>query len=93
MYTSQESKIDNGWSNTERLKAFAFSVNLDMELFNECLDSEKYSKRVQCNSQQARDNGVNRTPGFFIVDPDFDQKPIGGAQPFSVFKKVLDSMV
>ena len=49
LYTSQESKIDNGWANTERLKAFAFSLNLDMELFNECLDSDKYSKRVQYN--------------------------------------------
>ena len=93
LYTSQESKIDNGWANTERLKAFAFSLNLDMELFNECLDSDKYSKRIQYNSQQARDNGVNGTPGFFIVGPDYNQKQIGGAQPFSVFKSVLDSMV
>ena len=93
LYTSQESKIDNGWANPERLKAFAFNLNLDMELFNECIDSEKYSKRVQYNSQQARDNGVRGTPGFFIVDSDFNQKQISGAQPFSVFKKILDSMI
>jgi len=93
LYTSQESKIDNGWASSERLKAFAFNLNLDMELFNECLDSEKYSKRVQYNSQQARDNGVRGTPGFFIVDSDFNQKQISGAQPFSVFKKILDSMI
>jgi len=93
LYNSQESKIDSGWANSERLKAFAFNLNLDMELFNECLDSEKYSKRVQYNSQQARDNGVRGTPGFFIVDSDFNQKQISGAQPFSVFKKILDSMI
>ena len=93
LYTSQESKIDNGWANPERLKAFAFNLNLDMELFNECIDSEKYSKRVQYNSQQARDNGVRGTPGFFIVGPDYDQQQIGGAQPFSVFKRILDSMI
>jgi len=93
LYTSQESKIDNGWANLERLKAFAFNLNLDMELFNECIDSEKYSKRVQYNSQQARDNGVRGTPGFFIVGPDYDQQQIGGAQPFSVFKRILDSMI
>ena len=40
LYTSQESKIDNGWASSERLKAFAFNLNLDMELFNDCLDSE-----------------------------------------------------
>ncbi len=91
LYNSQES-VDNGWANSERLKAFAFSLDLDMELFESCLDSGKYSKRVQYNMQQARENGVKGTPGFFIVGPN-DQQQIGGAQPFSVFKKILDSMI
>ena len=92
LYISQESKIDGGWANTERLKAFAFSLGLNMELFDNCLDSGKYSKRVQYNIQQARDHGVRGTPGFFIVGPD-GQEQLGGAQPFSVFKQVLDKMV
>ncbi len=92
LYNSQESKIDNGWANSERLKAFAFSLGLDMDLFESCLDSGKYSKRVQYNTQQARDHGVSGTPGFFIVGPD-GQQQLGGAQPFSVFKQVLDAMV
>jgi protein-disulfide isomerase len=91
LYNFQE-HIDNGWANSERLKAFAFSLGLDKDLFESCLDSEKYSKRVQYNIQQAKDNGVRGTPGFFIVGPDGQQK-IGGAQPFSVFKNVLDSMI
>ena len=64
-----------------------------MELFNECLDSEKHLKRVKYNYDQAKENGIRGTPGFFIVGPDYNQKEIGGAQPFSVFKQVLDSMV
>ncbi len=91
LYNSQES-VDSGWANSERLKAFAFSLDLDMTLFESCLDSEKYSKRVQYNIQQARNNGVKGTPGFFIVGPNEQQK-IGGAQPFSVFKNILDSMI
>ena len=92
LYVSQESKIDSGWANTERLKAFAFSLGLDMDLFESCLDSGKYSKRVQYNTQQARDHGVRGTPGFFIVGPD-GQQQLGGAQPYSVFKQILDTMV
>jgi len=92
LYNSQEPTIDGGWANSERLKAFAFSLDLDMELFESCLDSEKYSKRVQYNIQQARENGVRGTPGFFIVGPD-GQQQVGGAQPFSVFKQILDPMV
>lgn len=92
LYNSQEPKIDGGWANSERLKAFAFSLSLDMDLFESCLDSGKYSKRVQYNIQQARDNGVHGTPGFFIVGSD-GQQQISGAQPFSVFKQILDPMI
>ena len=91
LYASQEPKIDGGWADSERLKAFAFSLGLDMELFDSCLDSGKYSKRVQYNIQQAREHGVRGTPGFFIVGPD-GQQQLGGAQPFSVFKQILDTM-
>jgi protein-disulfide isomerase len=92
LYASQESTIDGGWADSERLKAFAFSLGLDMELFESCLDSGKYSKRVQYNIQQAREHGVRGTPGFFIVGPD-GQQQLGGAQPFSVFKQILDPMI
>ncbi len=92
LYIFQESKIDGGWANSERLKAFASDLDLDMDLFNSCLDSGKYSKRVQFNIQQAKEHGVRGTPGFFIVGPD-GQQQLGGAQPFSVFKQVLDQMI
>jgi len=92
LYNSQESKIDGGWANSDGLKAFAFSLGFDMDLFDSCLDSGKYSKRVQYNIQQAKDNSVTETPVFFIVGPDGQQQIIG-AQPFSVFKKILDPMI
>lgn len=93
LYRSQESQIDGGWANTERLKAFAFSLNLDMDLFDTCLDSGKYSKRVQYNTNEGKKQGINSTPGFFIVGPDGQQQKISGAQPYSVFKQVIDSMI
>ena len=89
---SQEPEIDESWVNSERLKAFAFSLGLDMDLFDICLDSGKYSKRVQYNVQQAHVHDVKGTPGFFIVGPD-GQQQIDGAQPFSVFKQILDPMI
>ena len=92
LYNFQDPKIDGGWANTERLKAFASSLELDMELFDSCLDSGKYSKRVEYNIQQAKEHGVKGTPGFFIVGPDGQQK-LSGAQPFQVFKQIMDSMI
>jgi len=92
LYNYQGSKIDDGWANNERLKAFAENLGLDMKLFENCLDSGKYSKRVQFNIQQAKEHGVRGTPGFFIVGPD-GQQQLSGAQPFSVFKQIMDSMI
>ena len=92
LYSSQKSKIDGGWADTEELKNFAVDLGLDMDLFESCLDSEKYSKRVEYNVQQAHKNGITGTPGFFIVTSN-TQHQINGAQPFSVFKQILDSVV
>ena len=92
LYNLQEPTIDGGWANTERLKAFAFDLGLDMDLFGSCLDSGKYFNRVKYNTEQAKENGVNSTPGFFIIGPN-SQIQISGAQPYSVFKQTLDSMM
>ena len=54
LYNLQNTIIENEGPNTERLKSFASSLDLDMDLFESCLDSDKYSKRVQYNTQQAQ---------------------------------------
>ena len=92
LYNSQESEIDNGWANSERLKAFAFSLGLDSELFDNCLDSEKYSKRVQYNIAEAKKHGAKATPTFIIVGPN-NQQQFQGGQPYSTFKQIMDSMI
>lgn len=92
LYGSQQG-IDDGWANSERLKAFAFSLDLDMELFGSCLDSGKFSKRVQFNVDEAKKQGASGTPTFFIINSEGEQQRISGAQPFSVFKNVIDSMM
>jgi len=91
LYTFQEG-VNSGWANSERLKAFAFSLELDTELFDSCVDSGKFSKRVQFNTNEAKKQGATVTPTFIIVNSDGEQQKIGGAQPYSVFQKVLDSM-
>ena len=93
LYNSQESKIDNGWANSERLKAFAFTLGLDMELFESCLNSGKFNKRVQFNTLEGKSQGVSGTPTFFIISSEGQERKLVGAQPYSTFKNVLDSMI
>ena len=92
LYNFQEG-VDSGWANSERLKAFAQSLELDEELFNSCVDSGKFAKRVQFNTNEAKKQGATGTPTFIIVNSEGEQQKIGGAQPYSVFQKVLDSMI
>jgi protein-disulfide isomerase len=92
LYTSQEG-IDSGWANSERLKAFAFSLGLDMELFDSCIDSGKFNKRVQFNINEAKKQGASATPTFIIVNSNGQQQKLVGAQPYAVFKDVIDSMI
>ncbi len=91
LYNFQEG-VDSGWANSERLKAFAFSLELDKELFDSCVDSGKFAKRVQFNTNEAKKQGATGTPTFIIVNSEGQQK-IAGAQPYSIFQKVLDSMI
>ena len=93
LYNSQESKIDNGWANSERLKAFAFNLDLDMTLFESCLDSGKYSKRVQYNIGEAKKHGARATPTFIIVGPENQQEQFQGGQPYTTFKQIMDNMI
>jgi len=92
LYTYQEG-VDSGWANSERLKAFAFDLELDKELFDSCVDSGKFAKRVQFNTNEAKKQGATGTPTFIIVNSEGEQQKIGGAQPYSVFQKVLDAMI
>jgi hypothetical protein len=88
LYNFQEG-IDTGWANSERLKAFAQSLELDEELFNSCVDSGKFAKRVQFNINEAKKQGATGTPTFIIVNSNGQQQKLVGAQPYSVFQKVF----
>ncbi len=68
LYTNQMG-IDNGWANMDSLKGYANNLGLDMDLFVSCIDSGKYTKRVQFNTKESQLNGITGTPTFIIVGP------------------------
>ena len=92
LYSNQLS-IDNGWANSDSLKGYASNLGLNMDMFVSCLDSAKYQKRVQFNIEEAQNNGVTGTPTFFIVGQEGIQEKVIGPQPFSVFEKIIESML
>lgn len=64
---------------------FAGDLGLDVEKFKTDMAAPELDKTIEAESEQARQLGVNGTPGFFV-----NGVLISGAQPMSAFKTVID---
>ena len=93
LYNFQDGPPDSGWADRDRLNSFAFSLDMNMDEFNECMDSSKYKQRVKANYDDAVKNGATQTPTFIVVSSDGTTKKLGGAQPYSVFAATIESML
>jgi protein-disulfide isomerase len=93
LYTFQDGPPDSGWADRDRLNSFAFSLEMNIDEFNECMDSSKYKKRVKANYDEAVRNGAQSTPTFIIISQDGTIEKFAGAQPYSVFAATIESML
>jgi len=67
------------------IKQTASTLGLNQSQFDQCLDSGKYTAQVQADLAQGESLGVNSTPTLYI-----NGRPLIGAQPFEMFKQVID---
>jgi protein-disulfide isomerase len=77
-----------------RLQAFAETLSLDMNAFNTCLNSGKYSARVDQDKADGTAAGVTATPSFvlsYTVNGQTKTSLIPGALPFSEFQTQIES--
>jgi protein-disulfide isomerase len=63
----------------------AEELDLDMDDFNDCLDSGKYYDKVQEDFNYGVENGITGTPGFIV-----NGELVKGAQPASTFATYID---
>jgi protein-disulfide isomerase len=63
----------------------ATDLGLDAQAFEQCYSSGRYADEVEADYQYAGNLGVRSTPTFFL-----NGLPIVGAQPYEVFKDVID---
>jgi len=92
LYNFQEA-IDNGWASKDRLVSFAFNLDMNLDEFNDCMDSLKYANSVKANYDESQRFGAEATPTFLIISPDGNMKKITSAQPYSVFSQVIEPML
>ncbi|NIO45001.1 MAG: thioredoxin domain-containing protein [Candidatus Aenigmarchaeota archaeon] len=72
------------------LKKYAADLELDLNQFNQCLDSGKYKNSVENDMNDGRSLGVSGTPTFFIGNEEKGYEKIVGAESFSEFKGIID---
>ncbi len=77
-------KNQNNLSN-ENLKLLADALSVNSSQFSECLETEKYSEEIDKDYADGQFYGVSGAPAFFI-----NEHLVSGAQPFSVFKEIID---
>ena len=70
---------------TENLKKYAEELGLDMNKFNEALDSGKFKDKVTSDMDDGENLGVSSTPTFFI-----NEQMHKGVLPYDQFKGLID---
>src|SRR5215813_9693567 len=66
---------------SEDLKKYAHELELNMEQFTACLDSNKYAGGIDADMKAGQNVGVNATPTFFV-----NGELLSGAVPYERFK-------
>lgn len=66
-------------------EGFGEQLGLNTARFGRCLDAKKYQPLVEASSQNAARDGITAVPTFFI-----NGRMILGAQPFAVFKEIIE---
>jgi len=89
----------NQWGEQETANAlslfsqYATEIQLDQETFDSCLTSGKYIEEIKKDLEDGRNYGVSGTPGFFIGNDQIGYVELKGAQPYDVFKKIIDAQL
>jgi protein-disulfide isomerase len=83
---------NSGWANTENMKEFASQIpGLDTQIFDTCIDSQKYKSMVDNDMTLGVSLGMQGTPSFIIVKNDGSKaETLLGAQPFPSFQSIID---
>lgn len=75
----------SGAFSVANLKQIAAQIGLDQSKFGDCLDGHTYRAAVRASHIESQSK-INGTPTFFV-----GERKIVGAQPFDVFKAVIEA--
>ncbi len=77
----------------DKLAPLAAEIGVDAGTFQACLDSGKYTKKVQTQLADGTKVGVSGTPGTIIVAKNGKKDFIAGAYPYEQVKAQIDALL
>lgn len=75
------------------LPQYASDLGVDLNAFNECMDSGRYEDKIASQVNEAFDAGATGTPFNIVITKDGDYLPVEGAQPIEVWRQIIDSVL
>jgi len=84
---------NNGWASSDNLFRFAQETGLDMDQWSDCMTNSDHSEIILASNQDAKALGLTGTPSFFVIGPDNKVTKLFGAQPYTQFENVFNSML
>jgi len=85
VYSEQGSSYTN--ASEDHLIRYAVDINLDMEAFNACLDSNQHQSTVAYDLKAARDLRLPGTPSFLV-----NGQPSVGANPQLLTQAITEAL-
>jgi len=99
LYNNWEGE-STGWVTTDNLNKFAKNIGLDINKFSKCMSEDKWMELINASKDDANALDITGTPSFFLITSwqETDGQPneivrIHGAQPYDVFKELIDSQL
>ncbi len=75
----------------DKLGPLAAELGVNQSKFQSCLDSGKYTKKVQDQQAAGTAEGVSGTPGTIIIDAKGNTQLIPGALPYTQVKPMIET--
>ena len=93
-YIEKIYEITPGENNLDlaQLPVVAKNLGLNVDTFNSCLSSGKYSRRVQDNASEAVRAGAQGTPYTLIMVGE-NSIALSGAQPYNSMRAAIDAIL
>jgi protein-disulfide isomerase len=98
-FWEMQERLFNNQQIIDQWKTHAEAIGLDVDEFEQCLETGRQAAQVRSDMAKAHDAGVTGTPAFFLAYTDPKTTTIKtitklvGSQPYSSFKAAIDKQL